>query len=211
MNRSTPISQLPSSQNTQEPFINDQQRQIVSQAQQAAQDFPLPQNTQLNHEISNDNDATVQEVLNQLNAATNSSQPSSSIAQLHQTPPNIMTQTIQPNMMQSTAQQMPMSMHQMPSSAPQTYLSPSSARSMDAQWFNNPLQEPLHMSLTQHLKDSDLTLLIIVLLGYVLVSILPVENFVFNYVALYRIPYASLAIKAIMCALLVFVLKKLFA
>ena len=66
MNKSTPLSQLPSTP-SQGNFVNDQQRQMITQAQQAIQTSTFPQNTQISSDIVNDDDPTIQEVLNQFN------------------------------------------------------------------------------------------------------------------------------------------------
>jgi hypothetical protein len=81
MSKSTPIAQLPMGPPPTQPmtapsregtnnFINDQQRNLVQQAQQAQQNFSMPQNSQLSADVGNDDDATFQEVLNHLNSDT---------------------------------------------------------------------------------------------------------------------------------------------
>ena len=67
MNKSTPLSQLPS-QNSGGSFINDQQKQMFSQAQAAIQSSTFPQNTSLENNVTNtDEDPMVQELLNHFN------------------------------------------------------------------------------------------------------------------------------------------------
>jgi len=65
MNKSTPISQLPL--NNQGNFVNEQQQRIVTEAQNAVANMNLPQNSQHDTEVSTDEDAAIQEVLNQIN------------------------------------------------------------------------------------------------------------------------------------------------
>jgi hypothetical protein len=82
MNKSTPISQLPSAMQAQNTFVNDQQKQMIQNAQQAIQNINLPQNTQIQQDIVNDDDATIQEVLNHINSSQHQQQQ-----QVHHAPP----------------------------------------------------------------------------------------------------------------------------
>lgn len=78
MSKSTPIAQLPLTQDAQLPvvvsnqqqhasspgFVNDQQRQLVQQAQQAQQQFQAPCSSQALSDVGQDDDATLREVFN---------------------------------------------------------------------------------------------------------------------------------------------------
>lgn len=75
MQKSTPISQLPNMSLPVQPqvFVNDQQRNIVTQAQQASQTFQMPQNTQsTQQDILNEDSTTIQDALDSLMPQQNS-------------------------------------------------------------------------------------------------------------------------------------------
>ena len=74
--KSTPLSQLPSPQQApNSQFVNEQHRQIVAQAQVAAQNFTMPQTT--SGGVSSTEDADIQEALALVTGAV----PASSEAQ----------------------------------------------------------------------------------------------------------------------------------
>lgn len=81
MSKSTPINQLP--QNIiDDGLINDQQRNIVNQAQNAIQNSVMPQNTSGNSDIINDDDATIQEVLNSIESGNTGNTQTQHITQM---------------------------------------------------------------------------------------------------------------------------------
>jgi hypothetical protein len=81
MSKSTPIDQLP--QNIlDDGIINDQQRNIVNQAQNAIQNSIMPQNTSGNSDIINDDDATIQEVLNSIESGNTGNTQTQHITQM---------------------------------------------------------------------------------------------------------------------------------
>lgn len=61
MSKSTPINQIP------QQFVNEPQRQMITQAQQAAQHFTMPQSSQLAPDVIPENDNSIQDMLNELN------------------------------------------------------------------------------------------------------------------------------------------------
>jgi hypothetical protein len=66
--KSTPISQLPmATDGPSAMFVNDQQRHLVQQAQQAQQVFAQPQSSQISSDVVNEDEAMLQEVFNSLN------------------------------------------------------------------------------------------------------------------------------------------------
>lgn len=69
MSKSIPINQLPQ-QLTNNGLVTDQQKQIISQTQNAIKNSTMPQNTQFNNDINDDDDATIQEVLNSISSGT---------------------------------------------------------------------------------------------------------------------------------------------
>lgn len=198
MNKSTPLNQLPNHP-ASPAFMTDQQRQIVSQAQQAAQNFTLPQNTQASSDIINvdDDDATVQEVLQQLNQKIPISAPPPP-------PPP------------------PPSLHEPPSQTTADFVphaagpSPAEFGGYGAAAYGYGGGFPMVQDASGASRwyaiweDKDVKLLGIVLIAYAAVTLLPVEKLVYHYVALHHVPYSNLIIKAVLCALAVYFLKKLF-
>lgn len=205
MHKSTPLNQLPSNQpflsgqssaqnaSSNVLFVNDQQRQIVAQAQQAAQNFTMPQITQPSADVLNtDDDATVQEVLNQLNQQESTTQPQQF--------------------------QAPSPMHQQQQmSVPSTFpaLSESYNQMNEATYLPPQMQMPMNMSSSMSglpfvmMQDTDIKIIGIVILAYVATSLLPIERFVYQYVSLYKIPYSDVIVKACLCGVLVYIVMKL--
>lgn len=204
MNKSTPLNQLPhpasapnvatvaTSNGQNNTFISEQQRQMVAQAQHAAQNFVLPQTTQTSSDIlaTGDDDATVQEVLNQLNQ--------SSVVQ----PP-----AVEP-------------MSGVDSAAPiyhPSLFEPSPAQMAMKAGVAMPFPPMSHVSLPLMAGagkygilafDEDLKVTALVIAAYIMVTLVPVEQFVYHYVSLYKIPYSDLLVKAVLCGMLVYVLMK---
>ena len=58
--------------------------------------------------------------------------------------------------------------------------------------------------------NDDLKVAIIVMFVYVLVTLIPIENTIYKYVSLYKIPYSGVLIKAILAGVFVFIVKKLW-
>lgn len=209
MNRSTPINNLP--QNT---FVNDQQRQIVLQAQQAINNMQLPQNTQLtqpNFEVPNEDDAAIQEVLNQIQASTGAPTDTmqSSVPTHLQQPqlPSIPALPPQPtqyitgnhNQADTNANQTMPYMGQYPPQ-PQQYI--------DGGLLSNrvPDQNSMMNSITAVANDVKLASFVFVL--FILVQFVPVGNFLNKYIAIDKIPYYHIIVKALIAFVAVIVFKK---
>lgn len=200
MNKSTPIAQLPT-MNQQGSFINDQQRQMITNAQAAIQQSTMPQNTQLSSDIINDDDPAIQEVLSQFNGGGPSSKQEqmnnmNMVQQNHMQQQQMLAQLqAQQNYMENMAQmnQLP---PQMTASIPQI-VPGSSAISTEV--------------LKSYIVDisDDLTLTGLVLGLFVVVHFIPIENIITRYISLDKIPYHSIIIKAIFAAILFFFIKKL--
>lgn len=207
MSRSTPIHNLP-----QNSFVNDQQRQIVMQAQQAITNMQLPQNTQLtpasqnNFDISNEDDAAIQEVLNQIQATTTTPTNNSEQMQAHiqQQMPSVPTMPPQPTPYQNqtqnqqTEQAMPY-MGQFPPQ-PQQYMDPS--------MFSNRLAEQNSMlnSITAVAQDVKLATFVFIL--FIIVQLVPADRFLIRYIAIDKIPYYRIIVKALIAFVAVIVFKK---
>lgn len=193
MNKSTPLSQLPNASQQQNTFVNDQQKQMITSAQTAIQSIQMPQNTQIPPEIMNDDDATIQEVLNQINSQKsggNNTSPASP-------PPSVMPP--QPPVLPSYEQfQMnndyyvpPPSMMQMPMPN-----APSPAHNVD-------------MFVT--FFADDLKLAGLVLSVYIMVNFIPIGSILGRYIAIDKIPYHDILLKGLMCATIVVFAKKMIS
>jgi hypothetical protein len=210
MNRSTPINNLP-----QGSFVNEQQRQIVMQAQQAITNMQLPQNTQLtpvsqNFDISNEDDVAIQEVLNQIQATTSSPPSNSDQMPIHATqmqsiptmppqPTAYQTQQTQHTQQTQQADQAMAYMGQFPPQ-PQQYIDPN--------MFSNRLAEQNSMlhSITAVAQDVKLATFVFIL--FIIVQLVPADKFLVRYIAIDKIPYYHIIVKALIAFVAVIVFKK---
>jgi hypothetical protein len=194
MNKSTPISQLPSVMQAQNTFVNDQQKQMITSAQQAIQNINLPQNTQIQQDITNDDDATIQEVLNHINSSQQQQQQ-----QVHQSPP-------------------PQHMNMMHDIQPQ-YQSPQMDQQMMIQNLMNQMQQPnnslsvgssvSNIDMFFHMFADDIKIALLILTLFILVNFIPVGSILGRYIAVDKIPYHDIILKGVLCAVM-FVLTKKF-
>lgn len=208
MNRSTPINNLP-----QSSFVNDQQRQIVMQAQQAITNMQLPQNTQLaqtNFELQNEDDATIQEVLNQIQSTTTTTEQQPNLpqqpvpqAQMPSIPalppqPTQFTQN-QTDLLQNQAMQY---LGQYPPQ-PQQYV--------DGGLLANRVGEQNTMLTSISAVAHDVKLATFVFVLFILVQFVPVDKFLVRYIAMDKIYYYHIIVKALIAFVAVIVFKKFFS
>jgi hypothetical protein len=196
MNKSTPISQLPNTQN----FVNDQQRSMVTQAQQAIQNSTFPQNTQLSPDITNDDDPTIQEVLNQFNNNDQSQLLAQAQAQAQ-------AQLLAQAQAQSQAQMQMQAQAQ--DQANQLY----SQMQAQAQVQNNIIPQiipPSSTILGGYITNftNDIKLVIAIFILYIVIEFLPIETVLGKYIAIDKIPYHKVLLRALLFAGLFIVLKK---
>lgn len=144
----------------------------------------IPPRAQPQDDLMLDDDATVQEVLDQI--AQSNSHPMQ-----HQQQPQ---QQQMPPMAQMPPQQMysPDMLPQVPS-YPQNYFSASAM--LPPQQHRAPLFGDL---------NNDLKAVVLVAAICFVVQVLPVEKFVYNYIAIEHIPYSAVLIKAALAAVLFF-------
>lgn len=208
MNRSTPISNLQQGNTSTSSFVNDQQRQIVMQAQQAISNMTLPQNTQLNQNLDiADDDATIQEVLNQIQS-TSSNPHTSNIAQ--QSPPQ------QYEMQQQQVQNVQVPNISYPSHPPQ----PSFAPNMVGNGVNfagqMPPQPSPYLDPENHsgilgsvgAVAQDVKLAAFVFILFIVVQFIPIDRFLLRYFAFDKIPYYQVILKALLAFVAVIFFKK---
>jgi hypothetical protein len=188
--KSTPINQLPpyqqsqqgSQQQQQSVFLNEQHRQIVSRAQDAVQNFTLPTSSQMQTDLQED-DATIREVLQQINGGGGGGGDQQNPQQQQQQPPMMMPQ--QP---QQAPMPMPMPMPPQPTAC------------YDALPYQQQ-QPPPDSFLTAALLSGDARAGWLVAALYVAVALLPIEAYLGRYVPLDRFPYAGLATRALILAI----------
>lgn len=201
MNKSTPLSQLPNAAQQQTSFVNDQQKQMVTNAQAAVQNINMPQNTQIPPEIINDDDATIQEVLNQINSQKGGG---NNLSHMSPPPPSMqhhvemMTQQVPPQMMDMGSMMMPAgSAYQPTYYPPQPQMIPSSAGSS--------------IELFLQFFADDIKLATLIFAVFVGVHFLPIGSLLSRYVAIDKIPYHDLLLKGIVATVIVIVAKKMIS
>jgi hypothetical protein len=212
MNKSTPINQLPTNSNSnQGNFVNDQQRQMITQAQAAIQTSVLPQNTQISNDIiNNEDDPTIEEVLNHFNTQQPQQQHPSpnqnnDINLLHQMQMQMQQQQQQPSLMQMQSQpsyynpQMQMLMDDT-----------ASLHNMETQQNQQSSSSTFNVYLGHFTTDIKLVFLVFVL--YIVVSFIPINRiipaFVATYINIEKLPHHEVLIKALMIASAFMLLKK---
>lgn len=195
MNKSTPISQLPSTL-PQPSFVSDQQKQMITNAQAAIQTMNLPQNTQTSNDIVNDDDPTIQELLNQLN---------------------------QGNAQQPATQQAPVQFPQMPSQVypmlqndfNEQFLLQQQQNILQQQQPINPILPgvtPQSMTTTFdfffNFFADDIKIALIVFAVVVSIHFIPVSGILSKYIAIDKVPYHDVILKGLLAACLVIITKK---
>lgn len=228
--RSTPLNQLPNV-NSQNVFVNDQQRNMVIQAQNAISQLQMPQNTQ--QPLDNDeDDNTIQEVLNQIH--TNNSQDSQYTQQLQQMQQMQQIQQLQqmqmqkdniqqvaqmpPQMMQQvTTQQIPQVI-QLPSitSQPQFDIMTAISQANGGQPSANIISDPLEGSndgglfgIIKSIAD-DVKFAAFIFVLFVIVHFIPIDKFLLKYFSIDRIPYYDILLKGFVAFVAVIVFRKVF-
>lgn len=219
MSKSTPLSQLPSA-NQPPRFVSDQQRQFITQAQQAIGNSHMPQNTQASSDIANDDDIVVQDILNQINATTSSNEQSQQEPQMQQS-----QYSEQINVNPLLIQQLAAAQGPPPPQYPQQFMGPPQLmggnipphilyqltggggfpQDMPIQQTNGVIDYRTFMF---YFAD-DLKLAALVFIVTVIVHFIPLEKFIGRYITIDKIPYHQVLFRAIMAAIIVVILKKL--
>lgn len=201
MNKSTPLSQLPNANQPQNAFVNEQQKQMVTNAQTAVQNIPIPQNTQIPPEIMNDDDATIQEVLNQIN-----SQKQQQPSQAMQGPPPSMYDQMPPQMRMMPP---PPDPSEFGGSMPPFPYPPPPNMVFGGPGAPIPAQPGQSIDVFMNFFADDLKLAFIVMSVFILVSFIPIGGILGRYIAIDRIPYHDIILKALFCAVIVIFAKKM--
>jgi hypothetical protein len=223
--KSTPLSQLPShgsggsQQQQQGQFVNDQHRQIVAQAQVAAQNFSMPQTTSGLH--GSTEDADIQEALALVTGVSPvSDSPQQQQQQQHQ-------QQHQPNQQQQADMaHYQMQQRQLQEAAELNVLKQQHAQ-LQAQLQAQQQQQQQQQQQLQH-KDAsssapasayglptgpfalpeaeEIRLALIGISVYILVTLLPVSDLLARFLpALDGVPYAAVLARALVLGIALFV------
>jgi hypothetical protein len=220
MSKSTPLNQLPSV-NGQNVFVNEQQRQMVMQAQSAVNAIPIPQNTQLQMDTSNEDDATIQEVLNQIHGGGNgggqqSSEEGMMMNMMEGPTPQSRQPMMTPQIMapQITQQMMPPPMVQSP---PQPQFDPYGQMQYSGQYPPQP--QPIIDPLQNQSEGSvlgfvgaiaeDVKFAAFIFILFIIVHFIPIDKFLMKYFALDKIPYYDVILKALLAFVAVILFRKL--
>lgn len=203
MNKSTPLNQLPSA-GGQTQFVNDQQRQFVTQAQQAIGNSPMPQNTQLSADVINDDDAVVQDILNQINASTGSGSHTSGPIPPSSPPSHVMPPSSRPPSLEQMMQPMAMPPYMQPSMNFDTFMAQAAAAQSQNQPQSVPQMKDYLFQITDDIKLAGLIFMVVLLVHFV-----PIDTYIGRYFAVDKIPYHKVILRASLAALLVVVIKKL--
>ena len=225
MSKSTPLSQLPSFAPQQQmmqppqqqqlqqqgPFVNDQHRQIVAQAQHAVQNYTMPQSSSSAHDISHEDEATIQETLQYIsgpyNGAAQQQQQPQQQQQQQQQPPQ------QPAMQYDPSPPPPLPPHYMMhdggGGGGGMYMPPAALA---------PPPQPLSALLAPSGSVAgcgwmpaadDVRVVVLGIMAYVLLAVLPVESIVSKYIRLDGFPYADIILKALMMGAILYAGKRL--
>ena len=199
MNKSTPLSQLPNASQQQNNFVNDQQKQMITSAQTAIQNIQMPQNTQIPPEIMNDDDVTIQEVLNQINSQKSNGSP----------PPSqtISAPASQPSQMPPMFEQFQMNNND--------YFSPPPSMmgmSMPSMPPMPSMPSPSHnVDMFVNFFADDIRLAGLILSVYISVNFIPIGALLGKYFAIDKIPYHDILLKGLLCATIVVFAKKMIS
>lgn len=229
--RSTPLNQLPNVNNAT-TFVNDQQRNMVMQAQNAISHLQLPQNTQQSLETDED-DNTIQEVLNQIQST--GSQDAQYQQQLQQMQQMQQLQQMQQQLQKENMQQVP----QMPPQLMQQGVAPQIPQIIQLPQTVAPSQYDLMAALTQasspmpnagsSIPDplegandgsifsiitsiaEDVKSAAFIFILFVIVHFIPIDKFLLKYFSIDRIPYYDILLKGLVAFVAVIVFRKFFA
>lgn len=181
------------SQNT---FVNDQQRQMITQAQQAIGNSTIPQNTTLPNDILTEDDSVIQDMLNNLNAGQASTQQQMQDLQQQE---EFLRMAAMNNMNINQVMQQPQQ-HYMPPPTPQFFMTQAMA----------PVQQPSMQQKFMSLITSEFKLAGLVFAIVIIVQFVPFHRYISKYIAIEKIPYHDIILRGILAALAVIIAKKMF-
>lgn len=194
MSKSTPINQLPSQMGTQNTFVNDQQRQMITQAQQAIGNSQMPQNTTLPNDILNEDDSVIQDMLNNLSA---NQQQQQDLQQQEE----FLRMAALNHMNINQVMQQPQQQY-MPPPSQQYFMPPMTPAITQTQQLN--MQQKFMSLMTSEFKLAGLVFAVVIIVQFV-----PFHRYLSKYIAIEKIPYHDIILRGILAALAVIVAKKM--
>lgn len=194
MSKSTPINQLPSQMGTQNTFVNDQQRQMITQAQQAIGNSQMPQNTTLPNDILNEDDSVIQDMLNNLNA---NQQQQQDLQQQEE----FLRMAALNHMNINQVMQQPQQQY-MPPPSQQYFMPPMTPAVAPSQQLN--MQQKFMSLMTSEFKLAGLVFAVVIIVQFV-----PFHRYLSKYIAIEKIPYHDIILRGILAALAVIIAKKM--
>lgn len=202
MNKSTPLNRLPTTipqpamggfGSDAPAFVNDEQKHMVTQAQQAVQDFPLPQNTSIdaskeleNQPSDNETDETIQEVLNGLN------QPYNDADDHQQQEPQ--EEEEEEGYDQEEGIDYPYEQRQ---------------DTLEQPVENNETPHPKMMTSLIGMFIKDVKLIVIACLAFLFAQFVPIEQIISIYPIFEKFPYSNFILRSLLSSILVYVCIKL--
>lgn len=206
MNKSTPINHLPGNQMMQNTFINEPQRQMVTNAQQAVGNITPPQNTQND---AGDDDAEIQEALNDVNAQLHQQKP-----QMQMAPPQPSPQDMAELMGNPYAvPNIPIENHadiaflQGARYTPQMHMQPPAPMMLPSP--PAPTKDWGGISTVINKFAAEIKLALIVASVVAVVHFVPFTSIVEKYIAIDKIPYHDIILRALFAAVAVVTIKNL--
>jgi hypothetical protein len=186
---------------------------MVQQAQQAIGNNPLPQNTQLPSEVINEDDAAIQDMLNNLSHQDGGAHQEGgrdAPQYMPQIPPMQMQQSPQEELMRLAAANN-LNINQlnqlMNGYGPPGY---PSGPSQFVQQQAPPVQGyARHLSGLKHVFSNELKLAGLVFFVVILVQFVPFHRYIGKYISIENIPYNEILLRAIIASLVVVVFKKM--
>ena len=205
MNKSTPLNQLPNNPMLQNSFVNEPQRQIVTNAQQAVGNMNMPQNTQMLPD-GGDDDAEIQEALNDVNAQLMQQQQP-------QRPPQMMGAAthVQESeyMAQQPPQYMPMPNIPIENQAEMMFMQGAGpSRYIHAPSPVAPAPSFTISDIMTRFAD-DVKLAVTIATVVAAVHFIPFDSIIGKYFAIENIPYHDIILRAVFAAIIVIVVKNL--
>lgn len=194
MSKSTPINQLPSQMGPQNTFVNDQQRQMITQAQQAIGNSQMPQNTTLPNDILNEDDSVIQDMLNNLSA---NQQQQQDLQQQEE----FLRMAALNHMNINQVMQQPQQQY-MPPPSQQYFMPPMTPAAAPTQQLN--MQQKFMSLMTSEFKLAGLVFAVVIIVQFV-----PFHRYLSKYIAIEKIPYHDIILRGILAALAVIIAKKL--
>ena len=212
MSKSTPISQLPFQQQhpqqqvpqQQQPpsFVNDQHRQIVAQAQHAAQQYTLPQPSS-GAAPPPDDDITIQEAYQYIQGHASHAPP-------HASPPHAQQHPLQQQQPQQHVQHPP-------SASPEFGMGGPDSWSSSSQMIQTGDQSSSSNSggggvLSWIPNAEDVRHVVIGVVAFLIVSICPVKSIMGKFIdtASLPVPHADTLVKCLIMTVALFIGRKLF-